>query len=169
MKAIIIIATAVLTIFGCTKKHIKDAGYPLMYNAYFEFLKGDGQLYSTGNIELSYPLKKENNELKPFENSITWTNFPTTTINGKTVFGPLTLGVEVEEKIPYTGQPMFHQYYLLRFNGGDMDTLQISTSYKSNPDNTLRSDRFDIYYNGNKIKTFNAAEYTNSWIITVQK
>lgn len=98
MKTIIILVSAVLSIFGCTKKHVKDAGYPLFYDAYFEFLKGDGQLFNNGDIELSYPLKKENNELKPIGNSITWMNFPTRGINGKTVFGPLTLGEKMKSK-----------------------------------------------------------------------
>lgn len=141
MKPLFITIIALISISGCSKDNFSQgAGDPGEYNLFFEFSKGgDASHFKEGDIEISGLVKGVNlqtNESLTYEDAGFYTlpidSLASDSVNTR-IFGPFifSAGWETEEEAGGRGNELFFdRYFLLRYQGEDIDTLRVTDSTK---------------------------------------
>ncbi len=114
--------------------------------------------------------------LEPYTSPLTWSTMPQSTINNQVVFGPYIIGFSSDEA-KYTSQSLMtsNSYRFVRLNNSGQDTLRIVTNNYVTCEQRVMPESYDVFYNGKKIITFLAKDYSNGrppgkpWVIEIQK
>ncbi len=168
MKTVYIISIfSLLMITSCNKEeNSSGSGDPFIYTMFLDLQREDGTSFNEGEIEAKAAYINEDGELifrgDWYPMSVASNYY--IDIFGKTVFGPIDIGISTVDYNPEPGTEFVsNEIYLLRYDGNtEMDTLRIRDSSRYQ-----EFRYFDIFKNDSLLVRLNDIEAP--WKVTIQK
>lgn len=139
---------------GCSTEDTPNSGYPAFIDLYLDFRDCDGKKLPKSYVEMVNARLDQDGNLDPIGNDNEWyylkAVMPDENIGFQdTLFGPLTVGGNVEETIKYEGQPLERDYYyLFRFFENDIDTVRVHSTFIVTERDDVMQGGIAIFYNG---------------------
>jgi|SRR5690554_3680709 len=167
--------SGVLICGSCSKTDTLDQPRdPLRYNVYFELFTTDSSIFDEGNVEISEPMEMLDGAFIYPGDEIRWHFMKVDTLLSgalnRTIFEPIVFSGWSSEW-NFSGKSEWEQntYYLMRYYGDSVDTLQIKENTIVEP----YRQEFKFFLNEEPIKEIIITEEGRSieepWILMIQK